>query len=1056
MRIAVSNPDNLGDVLLREPLFGALHEAGHELLLIVRDFVAPLARDIAPYAEIAVCPGNPYIANFHFNSPLGGEFKERVRKFAPELLVLGAYHFTDMDQQIAAFLPGVETVGLSGSLFQPQPNLTIPTTLQLTTRVAVSLETPEPVKNELLCSAILSRSVTLRPPRLEPTSAGKSLAATHLAKLGLKNSPFWAVCAGDRPPWAVKNWEKERWIQLCRTLIEDHGVRILFVGSEAEHEETSAIQAGLGRAARRTASITGSAIPVSELVALLAAAEGYIGKDTGPMHIAAALGKPVVAVFGGGHWPRFVPLAKSGAVFSVDMPCKGCDWICRLERSHCVKDIPLAPVLAAAVAAVEGRAETFRVELLPRDGLLDAELFQEMYSSAQAAYRLLETERANFMQWHGDRVRDIEQLQAQLAEERAQVAILAQAKAECDGLHEQVRSLESARAELERDRQELSQERGALAMQMSDAQVRIIDLESRLSVLQGAAQSDQQARMDLAAQLTESLSRIGSLESQLAAAVNAVQSHQEEQQRLLSKVEEAHQQGRAQAESAAAVVIKEREIALEGATRRLQTLETELAVQSIHSREYREDARRLGMRVEALEREEKQLRDEIALSAESARTQAQKVAERLEPSLLEKSLLITELQAHIDTVESRHTGRIADLEKALQQERRQGQLALALVPELRDELTNEQRDLADLRNALQQFRHTAGIHNGEPKGILGEATTRLLSAEGQIADFSERLRVAAGWQARPKGWLENWELVESDRAARLEMVHQLSNQIREAEEMANSRVAALAGELDEVAGRLRSALGDGASDSGWRENLALLEQDREDRLGQILAWSDHIKAAEAEASERIQALREEIAEFSSLVRLGAGNNSAFNSWREDLDVIEKDRHQRLLIIEALSQNIRELEDDRRQRLDIIETLSQNIRELEDDRRQRLDIIETLSQNIRELEDDRRQRLDIIETLSQNIRELEDDRRQRLDIIEVLSRNIRELEDDRQQRLAIIEELSETNRKIEADRAQRGAQIETLHRHIEGLVRDKQALERTVALRLMRTLGLMKA
>jgi DNA-directed RNA polymerase specialized sigma subunit len=57
-----------------------------------------------------------------------------------------------------------------------------------------------------------------------------------------------------------------------------------------------------------------------------------------------------------------------------------------------------------------------------------------MYRSAQTAYRLLETERSNFMQWHGDRVRDIEQLQAQLSEERAQATALARAKERAEAL----------------------------------------------------------------------------------------------------------------------------------------------------------------------------------------------------------------------------------------------------------------------------------------------------------------------------------------------------------------------------------------------------------------------------------------------------------------------------------------------------------------------------------------------------------------------------------------------------------------------------------------------
>ena len=78
MRIVISNPDSLGDVMLREPLFAAVHEAGHELLLVVRDFVAPLAKDIAPYAELAVCAGNPYSSNFSLDSPLGREMKKKI------------------------------------------------------------------------------------------------------------------------------------------------------------------------------------------------------------------------------------------------------------------------------------------------------------------------------------------------------------------------------------------------------------------------------------------------------------------------------------------------------------------------------------------------------------------------------------------------------------------------------------------------------------------------------------------------------------------------------------------------------------------------------------------------------------------------------------------------------------------------------------------------------------------------------------------------------------------------------------------------------------------
>ena len=61
---------------------------------------------------------------------------------------------------------------------------------------------------------------------------------------------------------------------------------------------------------------------------LLGEARLYLGNDTGAMHLAAALGVPVTAVFGGGTWPRFVPAAVCGEAVVHPLPCFGCGWDC--------------------------------------------------------------------------------------------------------------------------------------------------------------------------------------------------------------------------------------------------------------------------------------------------------------------------------------------------------------------------------------------------------------------------------------------------------------------------------------------------------------------------------------------------------------------------------------------------------------------------------------------------------------------------------------------------------------------------------------------------------
>ena len=60
MRILASNPDTLGDLVLRQPMYRALQDAGHELTLVVRRAVEPLVRYVAPGAKTIVLPAEVY------------------------------------------------------------------------------------------------------------------------------------------------------------------------------------------------------------------------------------------------------------------------------------------------------------------------------------------------------------------------------------------------------------------------------------------------------------------------------------------------------------------------------------------------------------------------------------------------------------------------------------------------------------------------------------------------------------------------------------------------------------------------------------------------------------------------------------------------------------------------------------------------------------------------------------------------------------------------------------------------------------------------------------
>ena len=96
---------------------------------------------------------------------------------------------------------------------------------------------------------------------------------------------------------------------------------------------------------RRYGSGKDGEMPV--VAGLLASARFYFGNDTGALHLAASLGRPVVSIFGGGHWPRFAPVAHRSLTIIQSLPCFGCEWDCYFVDAPCVRTISPASVRQA-------------------------------------------------------------------------------------------------------------------------------------------------------------------------------------------------------------------------------------------------------------------------------------------------------------------------------------------------------------------------------------------------------------------------------------------------------------------------------------------------------------------------------------------------------------------------------------------------------------------------------------------------------------------------------------------------------------------------------------
>jgi heptosyltransferase-2 len=140
---------------------------------------------------------------------------------------------------------------------------------------------------------------------------------------GEVSKPVIAVHAGSGGYSTARRWDAEKFAAVADTLTERHGAQIVLVGGRGD--DSAAVAAAMRQHAR---DLTG-ATSLHQLAALLAHCQLFIGADSGVMHIAAAVGTPVVAIFGPSNAAAWSPWMPDGtAVVVRSAPeCSPCSYV---------------------------------------------------------------------------------------------------------------------------------------------------------------------------------------------------------------------------------------------------------------------------------------------------------------------------------------------------------------------------------------------------------------------------------------------------------------------------------------------------------------------------------------------------------------------------------------------------------------------------------------------------------------------------------------------------------------------------------------------------------
>ena len=169
-------------------------------------------------------------------------------------------------------------------------------------------------------------------PLLVIPEAAAAAAASRLRTTG--GGPIIGIhVSGGR---AIKQWEPSRFAEVARRLVDRRGATIVATGSPADRPLVDGLRAALAPRPVFDASSSGDLVSAA---ATLARLDLLITGDTGPMHLASAVGTPVVAVFGPSDPARYMTTGPLDRIARIELPCSPCNRI-RRPPSRCVGHTP--------------------------------------------------------------------------------------------------------------------------------------------------------------------------------------------------------------------------------------------------------------------------------------------------------------------------------------------------------------------------------------------------------------------------------------------------------------------------------------------------------------------------------------------------------------------------------------------------------------------------------------------------------------------------------------------------------------------------------------------
>src|SRR5437867_5357353 len=338
-RLLVRGPNWIGDAVMSEPALAALQELfpTTEITLLVKPTIAELLRGHPALHQVLVYEDPGRHAGITGKWTLAGA----LRRLRFDLAILFQNAFEAALLTFLAGIPGRYGYATDGRGFLLSDPITVPERTKIVHQVQYYLELLRPLGSEGPAGS----------PRLFLSDEEGKTIDRRLAESGVAESDLLLGLNPGSTYGGAKRWLPDRFAETADRLIREQGshsgrrVRVVIVGARGEE--------ALGRAVADRMQIKpvqlSGCTTIRELMAVIKRCALFLTNDTGPMHIAAALGVPVVALFGPTDSRTTSPFGNGHTIVRHPVECSPCLLReCPIDH-RCMTRISVEEVYGAAV-----------------------------------------------------------------------------------------------------------------------------------------------------------------------------------------------------------------------------------------------------------------------------------------------------------------------------------------------------------------------------------------------------------------------------------------------------------------------------------------------------------------------------------------------------------------------------------------------------------------------------------------------------------------------------------------------------------------------------------